>query len=588
MKNGKRYLLAAIVVLLATIVFSGLAMAETASKPITKINVKDLEIELKGSPIAYQRIDFTVEPADATEEVVWHSEDEEVAKVWTDDNGPYVMSYKPGTVTITGEAIDEDHKKTGIKASFKINFKEVPAKKIVFDTYSIRIGLKMLYGDELVNRTGNLNELLNPVVQPEDATYRSVIWTTSDSSILRVSDYGSFEARKLGKVTVTATTKGQTAVTQTAEIEGFAPPITSLKFSPDTFEVQAEEEFDPRQYLICEGGYFDYVKKVTWKSSDPEIFSVAYDEDDYEVRGIAGTKAGTAMVTVEVLNYDGSTVSASCAIKVAPIALKGLSFSQSSIILKQNQDMINLNDYLRKDPIDADLRPDDLCWESSNPQVVRVGDGYLWANGTGTAIITVFLVDNPAISASIEVTTTSIAISSVTFDRKAVTLYFIKKEGKLLDEFNDITVSLNTEPTDAYYKTITYETSNAKVAIPKTSDGKKVTIRAIGKGKCIITAYVSDGKNNFTAHIKVTVTDKGPQAKLNKKNLTLQVGKKATLVAKDTSKNVLAGKWSSSDKKIAKINKKGVVKGVAPGRCVITFKPKSKSIKSVSCVVIVK
>ena len=75
MKNGKRYLLAAIVVLLATIVFSGLAMAETASKPITKINVKDLEIELKGSPIAYQRIDFTVEPADATEEVVWHSED---------------------------------------------------------------------------------------------------------------------------------------------------------------------------------------------------------------------------------------------------------------------------------------------------------------------------------------------------------------------------------------------------------------------------------------------------------------------------------------------------------------------------------
>ena len=68
----------------------------------------------------------------------------------------------------------------------------------------------------------------------------------------------------------------------------------------------------------------------------------------------------------------------------------------------------------------------------------------------------------------------------------------------------------------------------------------------------------------------------------------LQVGKKATLVAKDTSKNVLAGKWSSSDKKIAKVNKKGVVKGVAPGRCVITFKPKSKSIKSVSCVVIVK
>ena len=90
-------------------------------------------------------------------------------------------------------------------------------------------------------------------------------------------------------------------------------------------------------------------------------------------------------------------------------------------------------------------------------------------------------------------------------------------------------------------------------------------------------------KTNYTAQLKVTVTDKGPSAKLNYKNLTLKVGKKATLVAKDTNKLQLSGKWSSSDKTIAKVNKKGVVKGVNPGRCVITFTPKSKSIRPISC-----
>lgn len=51
--------------------------------------------------------------------------------------------------------------------------------------------------------------------------------------------------------------------------------------------------------------------------------------------------------------------------------------------------------------------------------------------------------------------------------------------------------------------------------------------------------------------------------KLSKKSITVKVGKKYKLKLKGTKK---APKWSSANKKIAKVNKKGVVKGIKAGK----------------------
>ena len=570
MKNGKRYLLVAIALLLATVLFSGLAMAEEpAAKPITKITPEKTayEVKLEGDPEERQEVSFTVEPADATQDVVASSSDEEIAVATVWDDTVYVRSFKPGKVTITLEAIDADNKKTGVKATFTVDFKEVDAEKIAFDTYSAKI---------VVDDDGYLDWYFDPEVKPAKATYRDVTWTSSDNTILLVNEEGYYVARKLGKVTVTATTTGAKKITQKAEVEVVAKPVTAISFSPTAFELSPGEELDYTDYMKVEP-VGDYDPK-TWDviSSDPEIYD--------PIAGEAGTKEGTATVTVTILNYDGTKVSGSFTVTVKRVALKAISFVKSVLTLNErNEDKINLWQYLKTDPLDAQVNwAEDFIWESSNPQVVSVWYGSLSIEGAGSATVSLYYKDNPAIEASIEVVVSNLAVNNVRFDRKALTLYFVAKPESKEDISTSQNVGFSIEPKDAFVKYITVETSNAKVAVAEL-DGYEVKVKAVGKGKCKITLYVNDGKTNYTAQLKVTVTDKGPSAKLNYKNLTLAVGKKATLVAKDTNKLKLSGKWSSSDKTIAKVNKKGVVKGVNPGRCVITFTPKSKSIRPLSC-----
>lgn len=579
MKNGKRYLLVAIALLLATVLFSGLAMAEEpAEKAITKITPEktSYEVKLEGSPYAELEVPFTVEPADATQTVVWSSSDDKIADVWNwGGNSISVEANKPGKVTITGEAVDADNKKTGVKATFTVEFKEVDATKIVFDEYSKRV---------TINRTGDLDTLFGVYedgyfhvqVKPATATYKTVTWTSSDPSILLVNEYGEYEARKLGKVTVTATTTGAKKITQTAEVEVYAEPVTAISFSPASFELKPGESLDYESYMKVEPEDGFYAKVYEVISSDPEIYD--------PIAGEAGTKEGTATVTVTILNYDGTKVSGSFTVTVKRIALKAISFVKSVLTLNErNEEKINLWQYLKTDPLDAQVNwAEDFIWESSNPQVVSVWYGSLSIEGAGSATVSLYYKDNPAIEASIEVVVTNLAVNNVRFDRKALTLYFVAKPESKEDISTSQNVGFSIEPKDAFVKYITVETSNAKVAVAELDD-YEVKVKAVGKGKCKITLYVNDGKTNYTAQLKVTVTDKGPSAKLNYKNLTLEVGKKATLVAKDTNKLKLSGKWSSSDKSIAKVNKKGVVKAKNPGRCVITFTPKSKSIRPISC-----
>lgn len=76
---------------------------------------------------------------------------------------------------------------------------------------------------------------------------------------------------------------------------------------------------------------------------------------------------------------------------------------------------------------------------------------------------------------------------------------------------------------------------------------------------------------------------KAATVKLNKKTATMYVGDKVSLQLKG-AKSV---SWKSSNKKIATVSSKGVVKGVKAGTCKITAKNK-KTAKSYTCKVTVK
>ena len=149
-------------------------------------------------------------------------------------------------------------------------------------------------------------------------------------------------------------------------------------------------------------------------------------------------------------------------------------------------------------------------------------------------------------------------------------------------KLNKKSISLNVG------KTYTLKASGTKGKITWTSSKKSVAtvsskgvVKAKKKGTAVITAKY--GKKKLAC--KVTVKQPVKSIKLNKTSATLKKGKSLTLKAtiSPSSANNKAVTWSSSNKKVATVSSKGVVKAVGNGTATITVKVKDGSGKKATC-----
>ena len=121
------------------------------------------------------------------------------------------------------------------------------------------------------------------------------------------------------------------------------------------------------------------------------------------------------------------------------------------------------------------------------------------------------------------------------------------------------TVTLKATAT-AISGTVTWTSSKPGVATVN-SNGKVTAKKA---GKTVITAAVGSYKATCT------ITVKKPTLKLTKKSVTVKKGKKAKIKVKAVPTGKIT--YKSSNKKVATVTKKGVIKGVKAGSCKITIK----------------
>ena len=149
-------------------------------------------------------------------------------------------------------------------------------------------------------------------------------------------------------------------------------------------------------------------------------------------------------------------------------------------------------------------------------------------------------------------------------------------------KLNKKSISLNVG------KTYTLKASGTKGKITWTSSKKSVAtvsskgvVKAKKKGTAVIAAKY--GKKKLTC--KVTVKQPVKSIKLNKTSAILKKGKSLTLKAtiSPSSANNKAVTWSSSNKKVATVSSKGVVKAVGNGTATITVKVKDGSGKKATC-----
>ena len=136
---------------------------------------------------------------------------------------------------------------------------------------------------------------------------------------------------------------------------------------------------------------------------------------------------------------------------------------------------------------------------------------------------------------------------SVKFAKKSAVVY----KGK----------TATVKATLAGVSSVTYKSSNTKIA---TVNSKTGTVKGIKAGTVTITA--TSGK--LKATYKLTV--KNPTFTLTKSSATIAKGKTTTIRSKATPVSTVT--YTSSNKKVATVTGKGVVKGISKGKATITVK----------------
>ena len=241
----------------------------------------------------------TVSPSNAdNQSVTWDSNDKSVATV---SNGK-VTALKAGSTSITVKSVDG-----GFTASCAVT---VVAKTV--DVSSVTLSKSEL------TLTEGESETITATVKPDDATDKTVSWSSSDPAVATV-DGGKITAVKEGTATITAKAGDKTATCKVT-VEKKVIAVESV-------------ELDKTELELTEGGSATLVatvkpdnatdKTVTWSSSNTSVATVSSNGV------VVGKKAGTATITA--MTYNGKTAAATITVAKKSVGLLRPPFLPSNL-----------------------------------------------------------------------------------------------------------------------------------------------------------------------------------------------------------------------------------------------------------------
>lgn len=189
----------------------------------------------------------------------------------------------------------------------------------------------------------------------------------------------------------------------------------------------------------------------------------------------------------------------------------------------------------------------------------------------GSAVVTVTLASKKTASFKVTVQKAAVKTTKITTSTKSLTL----AKGAT---YKKLASSITVAPVTSKEK-VTYSSSNKKVATvsskgvikAKKAGTAKITVKS-GKKKVVVTVKVTG--------VKTTKLSGVPAGKTVSKGKTFKI--KAVATPKNTSEKIA---YKSSNKKVATVTSKGVVKGLKKGTATITVQSGSKKM---TCKVTVK
>ena len=339
---------------------------------------------------------------------------------------------------------------------------------------------------------------LAATVKPDNATNKTVSWSSSSSSVATVDANGKVTAVAEGTTTITAKAGDKTA-TCSVTVKKKVVAVTSISLDKTSLEL-AQGETATLTATVKPDDASD--KTVTWTSDKATVATV---DANGKVTAVA---EGTATITAKA---GDKTATCTVTVKKNVVAVSSITLDKSSLELTEGETATLV----------ATVKPDNatdktVTWTSDKASVATVdANGKVTAKAEGTATITAKAGDKTA-TCSVSVKKSVVAVESITLDITSL----------ILNEGETFTLTATVKPDNATDKTVTWSSSNPTKA--NVDQSGKIT--ALAEGTVGITAKAGDKTATCTVIImKVFVPVES--ITLDTYYLELAPGETATLVA---------------------------------------------------------
>ena len=334
---------------------------------------------------------------------------------------------------------------------------------------------------------------LTATVEPENATDKAIVWTSSDNAVATVEN-GVVTAVKAGTATITAacgSAKAECTVTVTAAPAGpISVKVGSAAYPVKPIDGQAGKyhaavpygsnatiEVKDAAFLMVtnsKGGYLND------EGSNPFTLTAAQLDKLLISKDIPFTPANSASKVAYLSIMDamaGTSYELYIELTRKAVPATGVTLSETALSLRPTE----------KATLAATVAPenttDTLVWTSSNDAVATVKDGVITAKSEGTATITAAC--GSAKAECVVTVLSPIPATGVTLDKTALKLY----------EGDAAKLTAMVKPEDTTDKTIVWTSSDKTIA----------TVSGVRAGTATITAACGEAKATCAVTVKAPV-----------------------------------------------------------------------------------
>lgn len=419
---------------------------------------------------------------------------------------------------------------------------------------------------------------LQAQVLPEDASDKTIVWETSDSDILSVSQDGKITANTFTENpeeerTATVKALAQDGSDVSAEITVRVLPktkhVSSIDITSKYSDSILKDESTILTIKILPEDAADKTFKIT--SSDPNILSIVKDEEGNYLA--TGNARGEAKIIVTANDrYQNTRKTEEYQIKVLgeKIDLEEISLAASNLVIEQ-ENIVFTNQSskisLIKTPEDATLsRENGIIFSiTQGDDIATIDDDGTVTFGENAGQVTVnasatdrsgntkeanltFTVRKPV--SQIKITKPENVKTETETENNEIILLSRDDYDETEESDNVLNLGANITPDDASVKTLIWESSNPDIA----QVNENGTVSAKAAGNVTITAKSTDGSNIsatqkirvFVPVTKITVTAENTKGDVNT-NIQLSVSVEPSDANADAKFEITSGLGSVSD-----------------------------------------